>query len=107
MRRDRVHELGDVVAGKVKVSQTPESILYYKSLLQEQYPIGDPIRRLRRHSPSQTHRGGAEFVVLVVGMGQPEANRIDAGELWPPLAFVGRPQPAHATCWSLDFALVA
>jgi ornithine cyclodeaminase/alanine dehydrogenase-like protein (mu-crystallin family) len=31
VRRDRVHELGDVVAGKVKVRQSPDSILYYKN----------------------------------------------------------------------------
>jgi alanine dehydrogenase len=31
VRREQVHELGDIVAGKVKVRQSPESILYYKS----------------------------------------------------------------------------
>jgi ornithine cyclodeaminase/alanine dehydrogenase-like protein (mu-crystallin family) len=29
--RDNVHELGDIVAGKVSVKQTPDSILYYKN----------------------------------------------------------------------------
>lgn len=31
VKRERVHELGDIVAGKVKVQQTPGSILYYKN----------------------------------------------------------------------------
>src|SRR5262249_31056363 len=31
VRRERVHELGDIVAGKVKVRQTPGEILYYKN----------------------------------------------------------------------------
>jgi ornithine cyclodeaminase/alanine dehydrogenase-like protein (mu-crystallin family) len=31
VKRERVHELRDIVAGKVKVRQTPESILYYKN----------------------------------------------------------------------------
>jgi alanine dehydrogenase len=31
VRRDKVYELGDIVAGKVKVRQCPDSILYYKN----------------------------------------------------------------------------
>jgi alanine dehydrogenase len=31
VKRSQVHELGDVVAGKAKVQQSPDSILYYKN----------------------------------------------------------------------------
>ena len=31
VKRERVHELRDIVAGKVKVRQTPGEILYYKN----------------------------------------------------------------------------
>jgi len=31
VKRERVHELGDIVAGKVKVRQSADSILYYKN----------------------------------------------------------------------------
>jgi alanine dehydrogenase len=31
VRRERVHEIGDIVAGKVKVRQDPNAILYYKN----------------------------------------------------------------------------
>ena len=44
VKRENVHELGDVVAGKVKL--TPRSRRDH--LLQEQYRARDPVRRLRR-----------------------------------------------------------
>ena len=31
VRREHVHELGDIVAGKVKIRQDPDAILYYKN----------------------------------------------------------------------------
>jgi ornithine cyclodeaminase/alanine dehydrogenase-like protein (mu-crystallin family) len=31
VKRERIHELRDIVAGKIKVRQTPDSILYYKN----------------------------------------------------------------------------
>ncbi|MFL5603928.1 MAG: hypothetical protein ACJ77R_11075, partial [Gemmatimonadaceae bacterium] len=31
VKRERVHELRDIVAGKIKVRQSPNEILYYKN----------------------------------------------------------------------------
>ena len=58
IREDQVHELGDLLIGKVTIKQPARGTRHGHYLLQEQFRPRDPVRGRRRHHLQQGDQQG-------------------------------------------------